>query len=163
MSDLKQKLEKANAKAETQKAERRARSVKGSHLTEQFVKMAQDAGCTVRENTGFHVIVGAAGKSLRIYVARRGGIVDFLGFSVQDPAVRQVSKEEAKAKHMGRVEGRMNLELTDDEVLAAFALALEVINVPAPVVEPKVKRERKAKATETPATDTTVAEAAASV
>jgi len=159
MSDLKQKLEQANQKAETQKAERRARTVKGSHLTEQFVNLAKEAGCTVRENTGFHVIVGAAGKSLRIYVARRGGIVDLLGFTVQDKSVEQISKEVAKAKHMGRVQGRMNLDLTDDEILAGFRLALGVINVPAPVVEPKVKRVRKAK--ETVAVETITTEAVA--
>jgi hypothetical protein len=153
MSDLKAKLEQANKKAETQKAERRARVVKGAHLTDKFIELANEAGCDVRMNTGFHVIVGKAGKSLRIYVAKRGGIVDLLGFTVQDPAVIQISKELAKEKHMGRVEGRLDLEKTDDEVLNAYRQALDVINVPAPVVEPKVKRERKAKtetAIETP-------------
>lgn len=145
MSDLKSKLEQANKKAETQKAERRARVVKGSHLTEKFIELATEAGCDIRQNTGFHVIVGKAGKSLRIYVAKRGGIVDLLGFSVQDEAVTQISKELAKEKHMGRVEGRLDLEKSDEAVLNAFRQALAVINVPAPVAEPKVKRERKAK------------------
>ena len=148
MSDLKSKLAAANTKAETQKTERRARAVKGAHLTEKFVSLAKDAGCTVRENTGFYVIVGPAGKSLRIYVAIRGGIVDLLGFSVQDKAVLQISKEVAKAKHMGRVQGRLDLEKSDDEVLAAYSAALAVLSVPAPVIEPKPKRERKAKAVE---------------
>ena len=146
MSDLKEKLAQANQKAENQKAERRARAVKGSHLTETFVKLAEEAGCDVRQNTGFHVIVGKAGKGLRIYVAKRGGIVDLLGFTVQDDAVIQITKEVAKAKHMGRVEGRLDLDKSDEAVLAAYRQALDVINVPAPVVEPKPKRERKAKA-----------------
>lgn len=150
---LQEKLEQANKKAEAQKAERRRKTVKGSHLVEKFVAAAKEAGCDLRENNGFHVIVGKAGKSLRIYVAKRGGIVDLLGFTVQDPAVRQISKAEAKEKHMGRVEGRLEMERTDEEILAAFNLALGVINVPAPVVEPKAKRERKAKA---PAVETSV-------
>lgn len=142
MADLKAKLAEANKKAEAQKAERRARVVKGSHLTQKFVDLAKEAGCDVRENTGFHVITGKAGKSLRIYVARRGGIVDLLGFSVQDPAVRQIPKEEAKAKHMGRVQGRVDLDKTDEEVLRAYGEALKLINVPAPAKkapEPKVE------------------------
>lgn len=145
MSDLQKKLEEANKKAETQKAERRARSIKGSHLTEQFVELASKAGCDIRQNTGFHVIVGKAGKSLRIYVAKRGGIVDLLGFSVEDPAVIQISREDAKKKHMGRVFGRMDLGRTDAEVLGAYRKALVVLNTPLPEKPAKEKRERKAK------------------
>ena len=145
---LQEKLEQANKKAEDQKAERRRKTIKGAHLTEQFVTLAKEAGCDVRENTGFHVIVGKAGKSLRIYVAKRGGIVDLLGFSVQDEAVRQISKAEAQEKHMGRVQGRLNLELSDEAVLAAYQLALGVINVPAVEVE-KAPRKPRAKKEET--------------
>lgn len=151
---LQEKLEQANKKAEDQVAERRRKVIKGAHLTEKFVSMAKDAGCDIRENHGFHVIVGKAGKSLRIYVAKRGGIVDLLGFSVQDPAVRQISKVEAQEKHMGRVQGRLEMERTDEEILSAFALALGVINVPATEVAPKQKRERKAKNSETAVTAT---------
>lgn len=140
MADLKTKLAEANKKAEAQKAERRARVVKGSHLTQKFVDLAREAGCDIRENTGFHVITGKAGKALRIYVARRGGIVDLLGFSVQDPAVRQISKDEAKAKHMGRVQGRLDLDKSDEDVLKAYGEAIRLINVPAPA-----KAEKKAK------------------
>jgi hypothetical protein len=154
MADLKKKLMEANQKAEEQKAERRARVVKGSHLTQKFVDLAREAGCDIRDNTGFHVITGKAGKALRIYVARRGGIVDLLGFSVQDPAVRQISKEEAKAKHMGRVEGRLDLDKTDDEVLNAYASALKVINVPAPVKEKNVPGATEAKVDEDAIADT---------
>lgn len=144
--DLKSKLEQANKKAEKAKAERRARAVKGSHLTEKFVAVAREAGCDIRENTGFHVITGKAGKSLRIYVAKRGGIVDLLGFSVEHDAVRQISREEAKAKHMGRVFGRLDLDKADEAVLEAYGKAVEALNVPAPekpAAEKKVKAKKE--------------------
>jgi hypothetical protein len=142
---LQEKLEQANKKAEAQKAERRRKTVKGSHLTETFLTLAREAGCDLRDNNGFHVIVGKAGKSLRIYVAKRGGIVDLLGFSVQDKAVRQISKEEAKEKHMGRVQGRLDLEQTDEAILTAYRAALVVINTPLPEPEKKPRAPRKPK------------------
>lgn len=149
MSDtenMKEKLEQAGQKAEAQRTEKRNRAVKGAHLTEAFVKLAEEAGCDIRPNTGFHVITGKAGKSVRIYVAKRGGIVDLLGFSVQDPAVTQISPEEAKAKHMGRVQGRLDLSKSDAEVLAAYKQALQFINIPQP--EKMAKAAKSADSTE---------------
>lgn len=154
MSDLKakleeqnkQKLQEATVKVAEQKKERRARTVKGSHLTETFLELARDAKCNLRANNSFHVITGAAGKSLRIYVAIRGGIVDLLGFSVNDPAVTQISAEVAKEKHMGRVQGRLDLEKPDADVIAAYKRALEVLNTPLPEKEKAPKKERKPKA-----------------
>lgn len=154
MSNLKEKLEQANKKVEKQRAERRARVIKGSHLTETFVKLATDAGCDVRPNTGFHVIVGRYGKGRRIYVAKRGGIVDLLGFSIDHAAVRQISKEEAQAKHMGKVQGRFNLDLADGDVLEAYAQAVSKLNEERvePVKPPRAKKTPPAESTETQAT-----------
>ena len=149
MATLQEKLAQANQKAETQKAERRARVVKGSHLTEQFVNLARNANCDIRENNGFHVITGVAGKSKRIYVAKRGGIVDLLGFSVVDEAVVQITPEVAKAKHMGRVQGRLNMDVGDESLLTAFTAAVAVLSIAAPVVEKK-ERKLRVKKTETP-------------
>jgi hypothetical protein len=146
MADLKEKLAQANKKAEEQKTERRERTVKGAHLTPKFVELAKDAGCDIRENTGFHVITGKAGKSLRIYVAKRGGIIDLLGFTVQDEAIRQISREEAKAKHMGRVFGRVDLDKTDEAVLAAYSQALTILNTPLPETEKSAKKAKVVKA-----------------
>lgn len=150
MSDLKEKLAKANQKAETAKKERRARVVKGSHLTDQLVQLGRDAGLTVRENTGFFVLSGPAGKNVRIAIAKRGGVVDFLSFTVSSPAVRQVSREEAQQKHLGRVQGRIAFDGTDEETVTAFKAAIAVLNTPAPVVE-KAPKAPKAKKTEDPA------------
>lgn len=146
MSELQDKLAEASEKAIKQKKERRARVIKGSNLTEQLVALAKGAGLEVRENTGFFVFSGPAGKNVRIAVAKRGGIVDLLSFSVDSPAVRQVSKEEAEAKHLGRVQGRITFDAPDDVTLAAFAQAVTVLNVPStePVKTPRVPRVPKA-------------------
>ena len=158
MSDLKEKLAKANEKATEQKAERRARVVKGSHLTEQLVQLGKDAGLTLRENTGFYVFSGKAGKNVRIAVAKRGGVVDFLSFSVTSPAVRQVTREEAAQKHLGRVQGRIAFDGTDEETITAFKAAVEVLNTEAkveekPAKEKKVKAEKAPEAPEAPAAE----------
>ena len=141
MSDLKQKLAEAGEKAVKQKKERQARAVKGAHLTEQLVQIARDAGLSIRENTGFFVISGPAGKNVRIAVAKRGGIVDFLSFTVNSPAVRQISREEAAEKHLGRVQGRIAFDGTDEETIQAYNEAVNVLLVPEqePVKSPKVK------------------------
>ena len=150
MSDLKTKLAEASEKAVTQRKERRARVVKGSHLVEQLVQLAKDKDLSIRENTGFYVVSGPAGKNVRIAIAKRGGIIDFLAFTVDVQAVRQVTKEEAEAKHLGRVQGRIAFDGTDEETLEAYRAALEVLLVPEPpkakpVRIPKVPRVAKAK------------------
>lgn len=102
--------------------------IKGSHLTDTFVQLATNAGCDVRPNTGFHVIVGKYGKARRIYVAKRGGIVDLLGFSIEHPEVRQITREEAQAKHMGKVQGRFLLAGDDQTIIDAFTQSLARLN-----------------------------------
>ena len=132
MSDLKAKLAEASEKAVKQKKERRARVVKGSHLTDTLVGIAKEMGLNIRENTGFYVVSGPAGKNVRIAIAKRGGIVDFLSFTIDTPAVRQVSKEEAVEKHLGRVQGRIAFDSSDEETLEAFRNAVQVLLIPAP-------------------------------
>lgn len=161
MSDLKQKLEQANKKAETARKERRARVVKGSHLTEQLVQLGRDAGLNVRENTGFYVLSGKAGKNVRIAIAKRGGVVDFLSFTVSSPAVRQVSREEAQQKHLGRVQGRIAFDGTDEETVAAFKQALVVLNTEAKVEEKAPKAPRAPRAPKAPKAEETAAPVAA--
>lgn len=163
MSDLKQKLEQANKKAETQRKERRARVVKGSHLTEQLVQLGRDAGLNVRENTGFYVLSGKAGKNVRIAIAKRGGVVDFLSFSVPSAAVRQVSREEAQQKHLGRVQGRIAFDGTDAETVEAFKQAIEVLSTEAKVEEKPVKAPRAPKAPKAPAAEETAPVASTNV
>ena len=143
---LKDKLSKAAEKAVTEKAERRAKVVKGSHLTEQFLTLATEAGLTVTpsKSGAFNVITGAAGKARRIYVSTRGGTVDFSGFTVQDEGVAQISEDEAKKMHLGLVRGRIDFDATDEQILAAYAQALIQVNevVTKPVKEKPAKAPR---------------------
>ena len=142
MDDMKTKLAEANEKVTTQRTERARKNVKGSHLVEKFLTQAKDAGLTVRENTSFYVLSGPAGKAKRIALAKRGGLIDLVSFSVQSPAVTQVTRDEAKAKHLGRVEGRITFEVDDAVTAAAFTDAVGVLNVPEPVKAVKPKKEK---------------------
>jgi hypothetical protein len=135
MSDLKNKLAEASEKVVKERKERRARIIKGSHLVEQLKTIGVGAGLNFRENTGFYVFSGPAGKNVRIAIAKRGGIVDFLSFTIQSEAVRQVSAEEAEAKHLGRVKGRIDYNGTDEETISAFAQAVQVLLTPEVVPE----------------------------
>ena len=143
---LKEKLAESAKKVEEQKQERRKKTVKGSHLVEQFIALARETNLTIAEDTGFYTITGRSGKTHRIRVAKRGGTVDLMAFSVEGPAVRQVSREEAKEKHFGKVCTRFVLDNPDELVLADFRKALVVIDIeppPAPIHTPRVPKVPK--------------------
>ncbi len=143
---LKEKLEQASKKAETQKAERRARAVKGSHLTERFLGLARERGLVVTpsKSGAFQVITGAAGKSRRVYVAAHGGTVDLNGFTVPAEAIVQITEDEAKRMHLGKVRGRIDFDRPDEDILAAYGSALDQLNV-VPAERPaKAPRAKKA-------------------
>jgi hypothetical protein len=133
-------LVKAAAKAEEQKAERRARTVKGVHLLEPIMKRYTDAGLTVKPKTGFEQVSSGNGNGRKAYVAKKGGRVDFSGFTVDGPAIIQISEADAKAKHLGRVRGQIDFDCSDDEILAAvdrsIALLQEVVEKPAKATKP---------------------------
>jgi len=145
MSDLKTKLENAGKKAEEQKAEKQTRTVKGAHLHEQIVALVKGAGLEVVENTGFLKVVGNGNKN-KLLVAIKGGRVDLSGFTIESPAVIQVSEADAKAKHLGKVRGFVNFDASDEQVLEVISEALSVLNTPTPVVEkPAVEKKPRAK------------------
>ncbi len=150
-----EKLQKAGEKAQKAKAERTVKLVKGATLNPAFLEKANASGAKVEEKSGFFKIAaGVKGKNL--YLARKGGRVDLSGFTVTNDAVLQISEEEARAKHLGKVRGQLNFELSgtpegDAQLLAAFDQALTELAAPLPVVE-KPKREPKPKV-EKPATE----------
>lgn len=121
------RLERAVAKQEARRRQIRARRVKGLHLLEKLPQLAKELGFDVEEMAVFHKITGKA-KDRAIYVSRRGGRVDLAGFSMYGPAFSEVSREEAKRRHLGRVKARMSLTLPDDVVLQAYKTALEELN-----------------------------------
>lgn len=156
----------AGQKAEQAKAERRERTVKGAHLLNTLKETAEKAGLEIVEKSGFFQILGAS-KGRRVYLAKKGGRVDLSGFSVEDEAITQISETEARDKHLGKVRGMLNFDCSDEQVLAAYGLALtklaEVVEeapkaapVAKPAKAPKAAKEETpaAEETETPAETT---------
>jgi hypothetical protein len=141
-----EKLAAAGEKAEAQKAARRERVVKGSHLLPKLKELATAAGLETKENSGFLKINGGV-KGKNVLIAKKGGRVDLSGFTVEAAAVKQLSETEAREKHLGKVRGQIDFNKTDDEVLEAFSGALVELKV-APPAPPA-----KAAATETPAAE----------
>jgi len=136
------KLKAAGEKAETAKAIRRERVVKGSHLTTTLLDQAKAAGVLAEEKSGF-VKLSAGVKGKNLYIAKKGGRVDLSGFTVEAAAVRQVSETEAKEKHLGKVRGQLDFEQADEAVLAAFTAAVGELKTPnpdAPVKGPRAKK-----------------------
>lgn len=122
-SDMATKLKAAGEKAERQKAQRRERAVKGSHLLPALTEKPKAAGLTTEEKSGFLKVTGTI-KGRTVYVARKGGRVDLSGFTVDAPAVKQISETEAKEKHLGKVRGQLDFNQADDAVLSAYDAAL---------------------------------------
>lgn len=143
MSDLKARLEQAGKKAEEQKAEKQARTVKGAHLKEQIEALVNGSGLEVVKNTGFLKVIGNQNKN-KILVAIKGGRVDLSGFTIEDAAVIQVTEEDAKAKHLGKVRGFVNFEASDEAVIAVITKAIEILKTPA-VTETKPAAKKTAK------------------
>ena len=154
-TNMGEKLAAAGQKAEEQKNERRSRAVKGSHLTEAITTALRGSGLTEVEKTGFFQYAGPA-KGRKIYVAKKGGRVDLSGFSVPDAAaVTQISEEEAKTKHLGKVRGQVNFESTDELVLEAIQAAISLLNEPTPEAPAKAAKKKE------PATEQNTPEQAA--
>jgi hypothetical protein len=116
-------LKEAAKKAERQSAQRREKIVKGSHLTDGLLAKARESGLDLVEKSGFIKITGKS-KGRAVYVAKKGGRADFSGFSLAGTAVLQVSEDEAKARHLGKVRGQLNFECSDEQVLEAYNEAL---------------------------------------
>lgn len=156
---MKEKLQAAGKKAEKDSAQRRATAVKGSHLLPALREAAEKASLKIEEKSGFLKITGAA-KGRTVYVARKGGRVDLSGFTVDQPAVRQVSEDEAKEKHLGKVRGQLDFQnATDEAIMKAYGAALVVLGeatpeapkAEKPAKEPKAPKAAKSKSEKAPA------------
>ncbi|MBV8068284.1 MAG: hypothetical protein JO270_00165 [Acidobacteriaceae bacterium] len=133
-----EKLKKAGKKAEAQKAARRERTVKGSHLLPQLLSSDRIGALTTEDKSGFTKIVGKQ-KGRAIYVAKKGGRVDLSGFTVEAEAVTTISEEDARQKHLGKVRGQLDFNKADDAVLAAYDAALAVLAEEPAASEPESK------------------------
>lgn len=146
-AELKEKLQTAGKKAEKVKVERHERQVKGAHLLPKLLEAAKAAGCVTDEKSGFIKITGVA-KSRAVYLARKGGRCDVSGFELAGQAgVIQISEEQAKAKHLGKVRGMIDFEnAADDVVEAAFSAALVKLAEATPEAEKPAKAPKAKKA-----------------
>lgn len=126
-TEMAEKLVNAGKKAEAQKTERRERQVAGAHLLETLRTRAQSRGYTITEQSGYLKVTSAV-KGKQVYIAKKGGKVNFAGFTVELPGVTQITEEQAKAKHLGKVRGTLDFSQSDELVLAAYDAALDSLN-----------------------------------
>lgn len=131
VADMQKRLAGAARKAEAEQAARREKTVKGSHLLDRLRGRAEQMGLRIEDKTSFLKIHGPQ-KGRNVYVAKKGGRVDLSGFTVDHPAIRQISEEQARQKHLGKVRGQVDFDKDDDSVLAAYGAALDVLAEPAP-------------------------------
>lgn len=143
--EMTKKLKAAGKKAEKAKTERQARAVKGAHLTERLLQLVYELGLVQEEKSGF-IKVTATGRSGKLYIAKKGGRVD-LAFPFAAEGIKQVTEEEAKARHLGKIRAQLDFDRDDDTILSAFAEALEAVKTSAEVAA-KPARAPKAKSTE---------------
>lgn len=103
-------------------AGRTEKSRAGDERVASLLAVAAELGLLVEGAGGFHKVTGAA-KGRCVYLAVRGGRIDISGFTVDHPAVAQVSEEQARDRRLGRVRGQV-LDFSLDYA-AAWRLALE--------------------------------------
>lgn len=114
---------KVRAAGPTAKAAGRSeRSREGDARVSVLLGIASSMGLTVDQAGGFHKVTGpAAGRA--VYLAVRGNRIDLSGFSVEHPAISQVSEQQARERRLGRVRGQV-LDFSLDYG-GAWAAALE--------------------------------------
>lgn len=117
-----ERLEQSGKKVITQRKQRRAKMVRGSHLIDD---MLLEAGrYDVKRTSAFYKITGSA-KKRAVYLAVKGGRVDLSGFCIDHPAIDSISEELAKQKHLGRVRGQIAFDRVDDaSAMDAFRMSL---------------------------------------
>lgn len=106
----------------------RSRSIRDPALTAHLLDQARNHRhvAEVIEGSVNHKIVGK-GRDRRIYLFKAQVRVDLSGFTVSDPAVRQISEREARDMHLGSVRGQIDFsDRAGGE--RAFALALSELS-----------------------------------
>lgn len=146
-NEMAEKLAAAGKKAESQKKARQERVVKGSHLLDKLKEMATASAGAPDEMNGF-LKFNSPDKKKRVLIAKKGGRVDLSGFTIEADAIRQISEQEARDKHLGKVRAQLDFGRADDEVLSAFSAALAKLAEPTP--EPVKKPKAPKKDAETP-------------
>lgn len=103
--------------------ERRTERTKAGALLDQMLDAVHALQLAVEEKAGFHKIVRSRGTR-RIYLAKKGGRADLSGFSIEHPAVAQLTREQARERHLGQVRGQVDFSRSAEEIMDAWARAL---------------------------------------
>lgn len=103
---------------------KRRQKVKGVHLLKPMMEMLDASKLVVEDKTAFLKVFGNVKKRC-VYFQKKGGRVDLSGFEIDHVAVNKISREEAKARHIGNVMAQIEFELDDESVLDAWKKVLE--------------------------------------
>lgn len=122
-----EKLKEAEKKWEKQNLDRRIKNVRGFHLLEKMIGMADNKTYTVDKKSVYYKITGAS-KDKKLYVSINGGRVDLNGFSIEEKAIREIGIDVAKKKHLGRTKAQLDFSCNDEEIMIAYKKALEELN-----------------------------------
>lgn len=118
-------------------------------VTAVLIAMATDRGLDVKEQTAFYKVTSPTKNRKAIYIAKSKKTVtriDMAGFEPEEhPAVRVLTKEDAKNLNLGAVRGQiltkdLSEDVTEDLVIEAYEAALAVLQDEAPGF--KLGRER---------------------
>jgi hypothetical protein len=129
---------------ETEKTEKKPRNVRTGTKVAHDALVGKFDGIVAVEKAGY-IHFGARG-GIRVAVSksqRVGRVLVYKGEAVTDVAILQYSKEDAKAKKVGRATGEVDFSKTDAEIFAACEKLAAAIKA-APPVAPKKAKEPKA-------------------
>lgn len=126
---FKTRLEQAEKILIEIKQQKRYMRIKGSHLLEQMLKLSSKF--EIVDQINFYKVSHVKNKKRAIYISRRGGRVDLCGFSINDPLVVPLSRDEAKRRKLGRVLAQINFntDSTDNEIIDVFKKVLSYLEV----------------------------------
>lgn len=120
-----QKLRHVAERVVGETKERRAKVVRGSHLVDEMLATAVARGLPTDDKSGFVMIGGPKGP--RVYLAKKGGRADLSCFCIAHPGVREISEEEAREKHLGKVRGQIDFDRPDADVMEAWSAVLDAL------------------------------------
>lgn len=119
-------LSGSNESIEVITKEKRSRRVAGTHLLSEMMSRVSDRKLVVEDKSGFHKIFGNK-KGICVYLAIKGGRADLSGFCIDHPAVKPLSEQEAKEKHLGKVRGQIDFNRDDKTVLEGWNIVLDAL------------------------------------
>jgi hypothetical protein len=124
--EMESRLNQSILDYEKLKLDTKAKKIKGYRLVVQMPDIAKQLGFNVEEMSVYHKIQGNNKKA--ILISRNGNKVDLSGFTIDDPAFKEIPQNDVKKRHMGRIKARLSLDLPDKNILEAYFKALKELN-----------------------------------